>query len=107
VDGGGSGDDDLPDAGQAPSAGEDASPQPFTAHRSASSEGAASHAGGDVECSSAEDSDGGRARSGASSRYEHTSKSHFLILVPTAGCRCNLNCLFAPLSGEWLIKLSS
>ncbi|RLN04748.1 putative transcription factor RL9 [Panicum miliaceum] len=67
VDGGGSGDDDLPDAGQAPSAGEDASPQPFTTHRSASSEGAASQAGGDVECSSAEDSDGGRARSGPSS----------------------------------------
>ena len=71
--GSGSGDDDLPDAGQAPSAGEDASPQPFTTHQSASSEGAASHAGGEVECSSAEDSDGGRARSGASSRYERLS----------------------------------
>ncbi|CAL4998843.1 unnamed protein product [Urochloa decumbens] len=68
VDGGGSGDDDLPDAGQAPSAGGGASPQPFTRHRSASSEGAASHAGGDnVECSSADDSDGGRERSGGAS----------------------------------------
>ncbi|CAL5006129.1 unnamed protein product [Urochloa decumbens] len=67
VDGGGSGDDDLPDAGQAPSAGGDASPQPFTRHRSASSEGAASHAGGDVEFSSADDSEGGRERSGGAS----------------------------------------
>ncbi|KAJ1268488.1 hypothetical protein BS78_07G139500 [Paspalum vaginatum] len=69
VDGGGGGGGDVPSAGQAvSSAGEDASPRPFTGHRSPSSEGAASHAGGDVECSSADDSDGGRARSASSSR---------------------------------------
>ena len=73
MDGGGcSGDDGLPSARRDPSsssAGRDVSPQAFTGHRSASSEGAASHAGGDVECSSADDSDGGRARSASSSRY--------------------------------------
>ncbi|KAF8702077.1 hypothetical protein HU200_033424 [Digitaria exilis] len=72
VDGGGSGgDDDLP--GQAPSSGGEVSPQPFTRHRrrrSASSEGAASHAGGDIDYSSADDSEGGRTRSGASPRYQ-------------------------------------
>ncbi|CAO2210993.1 unnamed protein product [Urochloa humidicola] len=67
VDGGGSGDDDLPDAGQALSSGGNASPQPLTRHRSASPEGAASHAGGDIECSSADDSDGGRDHSGGAS----------------------------------------
>ncbi|CAO2191496.1 unnamed protein product [Urochloa humidicola] len=67
VDGVGSGDDDLPDAGQAPSAGGDASSQPFARHQSASSEGTASHAGGDAECSSADDSEGGRERSGGAS----------------------------------------
>ncbi|CAO2163307.1 unnamed protein product [Urochloa humidicola] len=66
ADGGGSGDDDLPDAGKAPSAGGD-----YAKRRSTSSEGTASHAGGDVECSSADDSDGGRVRSGgASSRVQ-------------------------------------
>lgn len=72
--GGGSGDDDLPSSAlRAPSssAGRDVSPQAFTGHRSASSEGAASLAGGDVECSSADDSDGGRARSASSSRYTY------------------------------------
>ncbi|XP_066353200.1 probable transcription factor RL9 isoform X3 [Miscanthus floridulus] len=78
VDGGGcSGDDDLSSARRAPSssAGPDVSPQAFTGHRSASSEGAASHAGGDVECSSADDSDGGRARSASSSRDQWLSPS--------------------------------
>ncbi|KAF8772856.1 hypothetical protein HU200_005244 [Digitaria exilis] len=67
VDGGGSGgDEDLP--GQAPSSGGDVSPQAFTRHRrrSTSSEGAASHAGGDIDSSSADDSEGGRTRTGAS-----------------------------------------
>ncbi|OQU80473.1 hypothetical protein SORBI_3007G132000 [Sorghum bicolor] len=75
--GGGSGDDDLPCAQRAPSssAGREVSPQAFTGHRSASSEGAASHAGGDVECSSADDSDGGRPRSASSSRYIYVSFS--------------------------------
>ncbi|XP_066327150.1 probable transcription factor RL9 [Miscanthus floridulus] len=76
--GGGSGDDDLPSSAlRAPSssAGRDVSPQAFTGHRSASSEGAASHAGGDVECSSADDSDGGRARSASSSRDQWLSPS--------------------------------
>lgn len=69
--GGGSGDDDHPSDGRrAPSssAGRDVSPQAFTGHRSASSDGAASHAGGDVECSSADDSDGGRPRSASPPR---------------------------------------
>lgn len=73
--GGGSGDDDHPSDGRrAPSssAGRDVSPQAFTGHRSASSDGVASHAGGDVECSSADDSDGGRPRSASPPRYIYT-----------------------------------
>ncbi|XP_062192926.1 probable transcription factor RL9 [Phragmites australis] len=83
VDGGGSGDDDPPSATQAP----DVNPQPFTGNRSASSEGAASHAhagGGDVddvECSSADDSDGCRARSAS-------SKDQWL---PSSACNNNVD----------------
>jgi hypothetical protein len=67
MDGGGSGDEDhLQNAEQVQSA-RDINRQPFL--RSASSEGTTSHAGGgDLECSSADDSDGSRARS-TSSRY--------------------------------------
>ncbi|TVU05807.1 hypothetical protein EJB05_48990, partial [Eragrostis curvula] len=66
IDGGGSGDDELQNAEQAQSGG-DINRQPFAGQRSASSEGATSQAGGaDVECSSADDSDGCRARSTSS-----------------------------------------
>ncbi|XP_062196631.1 probable transcription factor RL9 isoform X2 [Phragmites australis] len=79
VDGGGSGDDDLPSAGQAP----DVNAQPATGHQSASSEGAVSHAGGDgggdVESSSADDSDGCRACSTWSRLRERGAK--FMELV--------------------------
>ncbi|GJN03551.1 hypothetical protein PR202_ga21007 [Eleusine coracana subsp. coracana] len=66
IDGGGSGDDELLNVEQAQSGG-DINRQPFAGHRPASSEGATSHAGGgDLECSSADDSDGSRALSTSS-----------------------------------------
>ncbi|GJN16197.1 hypothetical protein PR202_gb03160 [Eleusine coracana subsp. coracana] len=66
IDGGGSGDDELLNVEQAQSGG-DINRQPFARHRSASSEGATSHpGGGDLECSSAEDSEGSRALSTSS-----------------------------------------
>lgn len=81
---GGSGfgnDDDLPSIRRVPlswPAGQVdiSSPQTLTRHRSASSEGAASRVGGDVECSSANDFDCSRACNASPSRDQ--------LLLPSA-----------------------